>query len=457
MAFSPLDSSLLGPLFATDAMRDAFSDRAALAAMIEVEAALAVGLARAGLAPEGLAAAVRAIDPASLDVDALGRATAVAGVPVIPFVKAVEARLPPDLAPFLHLGATTQDVADTALGLQMRKGLLVILPDLIDVLEGLCALAERHARTPCAGRTYGQHAAPVTFGFKATVWASGVAEVARLWQATYDLASFLALDGPVGTRAGWGAQAEVVADTVCEELLLSGSSIAWHTRRARRAEIGWWIALLLGALAKMAADVAHLASTEVGEVAEPHAPGRGGSSAMPHKRNPAGATLILAAASAGKGHVGTLLDAMVAAHERPAGAWHAEWHALPALFGLASGALREGRSIAQGLVVDEARMAANLDLTRGLLYADRAAAALAPQLGRSAAHAAVERAAERVRAGAPSLREALAADPALAVAGEALDAAFDPAPAVDAAAARCARAVENVRVFTIDFLRDCPT
>jgi 3-carboxy-cis,cis-muconate cycloisomerase len=184
----------------------------------------------------------------------------------------------------------------------------------------------------------------------------------------------------------------------------------------------------------MAVDVVHLASTEVGEIAEPHVPGRGGSSVMPHKRNPIGATVILAAHAAAKGHVVTLLDGMAAAHERPAGAWHAEWHALPPLFGLASGALREARRLAEGLVVDADRMGANLDATRGLLFADAAAAALAPFLGRGAAHAAVERAADAVRTSGRTLRDILQEDASLTSRRREIADAFDLGAAVEAAA-----------------------
>jgi 3-carboxy-cis,cis-muconate cycloisomerase len=198
------------------------------------------------------------------------------------------------------------------------------------------------------------------------------------------------------------------------------------------AETGAWLATLIGALAKIGTDVVHLASTEVGEIAEPHVPGRGGSSAMPHKRNPVSATVILAAHASAKGLLVTLLDAMAAAHERPAGSWHAEWHALPQLFGLASGALREGRRLAEGLEVDARRMRANLDLTKGLLFADAAAAALAPSLGRERAHRLVEEAADEVRQTGRDLRAVLTES-----AGEhaaSLEAAFDLAPATAAAA-----------------------
>jgi 3-carboxy-cis,cis-muconate cycloisomerase len=449
MAFSALDSALTGPLFATAEMGDVFSDRAVLAAMLEVEAALAEALAEAGLADASLAPALRALRPDDFDLIALGAATALAGVPSIPFLAAVEAKLPPGLHG-LHRGATTQDLVDTALMLQGRRGLRLLLPDLVATLEALAGLAGRHARTPCAGRTYGQHAAPITFGYKAAVWGTGLAEVAYGWQAAFDGLSTLALDGPVGTRAGLGPDPDALCARVCEFLGLSTASLPWHVRRARIVDAGVFLAQLLGALGKMATDIVHLASTEVGEVAEPHVAGRGGSSAMPHKRNPVGCTVILAAASAARGHVGTLLDAMIAQHERPAGAWHAEWHALPQLFGLASGAVREARTVAAGLEVIPERMRANLDLTRGLLFADRAAAALAPRLGRAAAHAAVERAAAAVRDGAPSLGAALGAE------GEALDAAFDLGPAIEAAAKVAEKGVERLG-WAIETLRDYPT
>ena len=203
--------------------------------------------------------------------------------------------------------------------------------------------------------------------------------------------------------------------------------------------MGCWIAQAIGALAKVATDVAHLASTEVGEAAEPYVPGRGGSSAMPHKRNPVSCTVILAAHAAAPGHAASLLAGMAAAHERPAGPWHAEWHAVPTLFGLLSGALREGRALAEGLEVDPARMRRNLDMTQGLLFADAASARLSTTLGRDAAHRLVERAAGEARRGAMPLSAVLARDPAAA--GVDLAPAFDLAPAIAAAGPWVDRAV----------------
>jgi 3-carboxy-cis,cis-muconate cycloisomerase len=446
MTFSPLDSALLGPLFATDAMRAVFSDRARIAAMLRMEAALARAEARLGLVPDALAPAIAAIGPDAFDLPEIGDQTVLSGVPTIPFVKAVQQKLPKELEPFFHKGATTQDIADTALVLQMRAAFALIARDLDAVLDRFAELAREHRSTPCVGRTYGQHAAPLTFGYKVAVWAVGIAEAAERLPSLCERTLTASLGGPVGTLAGLGDKGPAVAEAFAEELGLAAAPIAWHSLRARMAETGAWLAILMGALAKMATDVAHLASTEVGELAEPFVPGRGGSSAMPHKRNPVSATVILSAHMAAKAHVATLLDAMAAAHERPAGAWHAEWHALPQLFGLASGSLQEARGLSDGLVVKAERMRRNIDATAGLLFADVVAARLAPSLGRERAHRLLEQAAGRVRTSGLSLPEVLRTDPELSrdVPAEILASAFDPAPAVDAAAPWVDRALDEI-------------
>ena len=435
MTFSALDSAITGPLFATDAMRAVFSDRSRIAAMLKVEAALARAEARHGLAAKGLAPAIERITADDIDLAALGRETAMAGVPVIPFVKAVEARLPAKLRPDFHRGATTQDIADTALVLQMADALRLIGADLGEILAGLSRLATRYRATPCAGRTYGQHAAPVTFGYVAALWLAGITDAGAGLPQLRERALVASLGGPVGTLAGLGEKANNVSESFAEELGLSVPPAPWHVLRGRMVETGTWLATLIGALAKMAEDVARLSSTEVGEVAEPHAPGRGGSSALPHKRNPVSATVILAAHAAAKGHVVTLFDAMAAEYQRPVGLWHAEWHALPQLFGLASGALREARSLAAGLTVDATRMRSNLEMTGGLLMAGEAAAALAPMLGREAAHRLVEAATSVARQSGRPLRDIILDTESLpAKTRPALEAAFDLGPSVEAAA-----------------------
>jgi 3-carboxy-cis,cis-muconate cycloisomerase len=442
MSFSALDSDLTGPLFASAGMRAVFSDRARIAAMLRMELALARAEAAHGLAPRALADALKRIRPEELNLRALGRKTADAGTPTIPFVKAVEAKLPEKLRERFHFGATSQDIADTALVLQMAEAFDLIADDLTAIVGGLSKLARTNRKTPCIGRTYGQHAAPVTFGYIAALWLAGIADAAADLPRLRQRVLVTSLGGPVGTLTALGAEAPTVTASFAKELGLSTAAVPWHVLRARMVETGTWLATLIGALAKMATDVALLTSTEVGEVSEPHMPGRGGSTAMPHKRNPVSATVILAAQSAAKGHVVTLLDAMSAGNQRPVGAWHAEWHALPQLFGLASGALREARSLASGIILDRKRMRANLDLTRGLIFADAAVARLAPALGKDAARRVVEKAADSVRETGRPLKELLLADTAIPQATHAdVARAFDLAPAIDAASRMVDRAL----------------
>jgi 3-carboxy-cis,cis-muconate cycloisomerase len=448
MTFSALDSALTGPLFATDAMRAVFSDRARLAAMLRTEAALARAEAKYGLAANGLAAAIEKIGPDELDLASLGHDTATAGVPTIPFVKAVQARLPAKLRPDFHRGTTTQDIIDTALVLQMAEAYRLVADDLREILAGLARLATRYRATPCAGRTYGQHAAPVTFGYVAALWLAGIADAAAALPDLRRRTLVVSLGGPVGTLAGLGDRAGPVTRSLAGELGLGVPVAPWHVLRGRIVEIGTWLAMLIGALAKMAEDVARLSSTEIGEVAEPYTPGRGGSTALPHKRNPVSATVIRAAHGAAKGHVVTLLDSMAAEYQRPAGAWHAEWHALPQLFGLASGALREARNLAGGLTADAARMRRNLEMTGGLMMAGEVAAALAPVLGRAEAHRLVEDAASEARTTATPLRDAIRAAPALPKkARQAAEEAFDIGRSVASAAAAIAPIVVEARAI----------
>jgi 3-carboxy-cis,cis-muconate cycloisomerase len=449
VTFSAFDSELLGPLFATDAMRDVFSDRARVANMLRAEAALARAQAGLGLAPQELAGAIEAISPDDLDITALGRETAIAGVPTIPFIKAVREKLPKELERAFHKGATTQDIVDTALALQMRDGLQLIQTDLARTIKGLAHLARKHRATPCVGRTYGQHAVPLTFGYKAAVWTTGIAESATELPGLRSRVLAASLGGPVGTLASFGEKGPALLDAFAHELELAAPPIAWHALRGRMAETGAWIAVMIGALAKTATDVVHLMSTEVGEVSEPHVPGRGGSSAMPHKRNPVASTVIIAAHAAAKGHVMTLIDAMAVSHERPPGLWHAEWHALPQLFGLASGALREAVVMAQGLTVDAERMRKNLDATQGLLFSDAVASALAPHHGRGAAHHLIEEAAGKVRDEGKHLRDTLLTDPKLGDDKEAIERAFDLTPFVDAAALWTDRALAHIETLNI--------
>lgn len=446
MTFAALDSELTGPLFATADMRAVFSDRARLAAFLQVEAALAEAEARHGVVPAALAAAIRKLAADDFDLAALGAKTADAGVPTIPFVKAAEAKLPEKLRGSFHKGATSQDVIDTALSLQMRAAFDLIAADLAAIIDGLSALSKKHRRTPQVGRSLGQHAAPITFGYAAAVWLSSVAASASELPALRNRALAASLGGPVGTLAALGAAAPDVSRAFAEILELAEADIAWHTARGRVVAVGAWLTTLVGALAKIATDVVFLSATEVGEVNEAPAAGRGGSSALPHKQNPVSAMVILAAHTAAGGHLAALTAAMAAGQQRPAGAWQSEWHSLPPLFGLASGALREGRRIAETLVINPDRMRANLDLTRGLLFSDAVASRLAGKLGRDAAHRIMEAAAGVVRDSGETLQTVLAANAAIPPAlQKEVAPAFDITPAIDAAAARVDSALAAAR------------
>jgi len=247
----------------------------------------------------------------------------------------------------------------------------------------------------------------------------------------------------VGTLAALGDKGPAVIDSFADILGLRSPPITWHTHRARIVETGSWLGILIGILGKIATDIISLSSTEVGEVSEPYEPGRGGSSAMPHKRNPISSMMILAAHGAAPGHVSTLMSSLASLHERPVGAWHAEWHALPALFGLASGALREARRVSGGISVNVARMRENLDLTNGLLFSDAAAAVLSRSMGRKQAHAAVEKAVSDVLAHQGSLLTCLAKRHRNLA--EALRPAFDTTESTRAAARITDAAIAHAR------------
>lgn len=445
MAFSSLDDPLIGPLMTSPAMRAVFSAESRLAAFLEVEVAIARGQAALGLTPRPLADAIAALGPADFDMPELARATTLAGVPVIPFVKALGAKLAPELEPHLHKGATTQDVHDTADTLLFRRAYAALRPDLAATLAGLAHLARRHASTPMAGRTYGQQAAPITFGWRAGTWANGIVDALEALDQAFERAMILSYGGPVGTIATFEERGPEVRARIAAELCLAETEGAWHVTRARRVMLGAALATLCGALAKMAADVAEQVTTEAGELSEPYLPGRGGSSAMPHKRNPVSATVIMAAASGARAQASILFESLIATGERPVGVWHAEWAVLPQLFGFLSGALVEARRLAEGLDVVPERMRANLELTRGLISADAAAAVIARCLGRAEAHAALEAASARVRATGETLYEVLIRNPRIAgqVDSESLQLAFDWRPAIDTAALWAERAAER--------------
>ncbi|MFD8278356.1 3-carboxy-cis,cis-muconate cycloisomerase [Streptomyces solisilvae] len=403
---------LLSPVRTGSAVEAATGDIAFLQAMLDAEAALARVVAPAGAA-EAVAGAARA---ELYDVRDLALRARSGGNPVIPLVAdltAAVARTDGEAASYVHRGATSQDIVDTAAMLVAARALPLIMADLERTAAELARLAAAHRDTPMPGRTLTQHAVPTTFGLKAAGWRALVLDArdrlaalrppAQLGGAAGTLAAFEAGAG-TGFGAGFGAGAELLA-RFAEETGLAEPELPWHTLRTPIADLGTALAFAVGALGKVAADVLVLSRTEIGEVAEGAG---GGSSAMPHKSNPVRATLLAAAARQAPQLAATLLGSLAAEDERPGGAWHAEWQTLRELLRLAGGSARDAVELASGLKVFPDRMAEHLRLTGGLIVSERLAAALAPVVGRARAKELLTEASRRVAEEGVGLAEALA-------------------------------------------------
>jgi 3-carboxy-cis,cis-muconate cycloisomerase len=423
---------LLDPLFGSVRMREVLSDRSRVQAMLDVEAALARANARAGAIPPDVADIIaRHCDAARYDLGGLGAAAAMAGNPAIPLVKwlteAVAAE-DPEAARFVHWGGTSQDIIDTGLVLQMRAGLDVLTVDLARLAHAVAGIASTHALTPMAGRTLMQQALPTTFGLHAAGWLSALTRDRVRLRELKPRVLAIQFGGAAGTLASLGELGLEVAAALARDLDLAFPDIPWHTQRDRMAETATTLGLLGGTLGKIARDLLLLMQTEIGEVSEPHSPGRGSSSSLPHKRNPVGATVAAAAALRIPGLVSTMLSAMVQEHGRAAGGWHAEWETLPEIFLLVHGAVVHLTHVIQGLEVDPVRMRENLELTRGLILAEAVTVALAPALGRMGAHQLVERACAQAQAERRHLRQVLSeyAEVRTVLSDDALARLFDP-------------------------------
>ena len=407
-------TSLLDPLFRTDAMRELFSDRGRLQGMLDFEAALARAEARLGVIPKAAASAIGAQCEAKLfNIEALASAAAPAGNTAIPMVKALTAlvgKKSKEAAGYVHWGATSQDAMDTGLVLQLRGAIELIDVDLARLADALARLAKKHKRTLMAGRTWLQQALPISFGLKAAGALSAVERHRFRLSESRARVLVIQFGGAAGTLASLGDRGLDIAKALAVELKLGDPDVPWHAHRDRVAEVATTLGLLVGTLGKIALDVSLMMQTEVGEAFEPAAPGRGGSSTLPHKRNPVGCAVVLAAATKVPALVSVMLAAMVQEHERGLGNWHAEWETLPEICMLLAGALRQLTQVIEGLEIDAARMRRNLDSTRGLILAEAVSAALAPKLGRDAAHGLIEDACRRAIEQRKSLRDVLAKD-----------------------------------------------
>jgi 3-carboxy-cis,cis-muconate cycloisomerase len=408
-------SPLLAPMLSSAAMRDVCDDATYLQCMLDFEAALARAEAATGVIPARAAGPIAtACKAESFDLGALAEAATRSGNLAIPLVKALTAKVAKndaDAARYVHWGATSQDVIDTAAMLTLRAAIDALLADLDRAIAGFAKLARQHRATAMVARTWLQHALPMPFGLKLAEYAAALhrsrARLQRLRKETLALQ----FGGAAGTLAALGDNGWRVAEKLAQELKLPLPDAPWHTHRDRMAEAASVLAILAGTCGKIGRDVSLLMQTDVAEAFEPSGEGRGGSSTMPHKRNPVAAATVLAAATMAPNLAATIFAAQVQDHERSAGPWHAEWPTLPTLLLVTSGALAATVDIAEGLEVDVARMRRNLDATNGLIMAEAVAMALAEKVGKSEAHHLVEAASKKAVADNKGLREMLTKDP----------------------------------------------
>lgn len=407
-------NQLFDAYFTQPAMRAIFCDEGRVQGMLDFEAALARAEAQVGLIPESAVGPIEAACTAQqYDFSALGQAIVSAGNSAIPLVKALGKRVASESAEaerYVHLGATSQDVMDSGLVLQLRAAMVLFEQDLSQLADSLAQQAQRHIDTPMAGRTWLQHATPVTLGMKL---AGMLGAITRHRQRLVELKPrllCLQFGGASGSLAALGEQAWPVSEALAVELGLNLPEQPWHTQRDRLVEFASLLGMIAGSLGKLGRDLSLLMQTEAGEVFEPAAPGKGGSSTMPHKRNPVSAAVLIGAATRAPGLVATMLSAMPQEHERSLGLWHAEWECLPELCCLVSGALQQALLVVPGLDVQAQRMRENLDLTQGLVLAEAVSIALAQRIGRDAAHHLLEQCCRDAVAQGAHLRVVLGAN-----------------------------------------------
>lgn len=390
---------LADDMLSTDAMTAVFAPEATLASMLAFEAALARAQAKAGIVPAEAAGAIAracradAFDPA--DIAGRARRAGTLAMPVVAELAALVGQADSAAAAWVHFGATSQDMVDTGLVLQLRSAVALLDADLLRVEAALARHARDHAATVMTGRTLMQAASPVTFGLKAAGWYAAARAGRRRLDAAAREALVLQFGGASGTLAALGDKGPAVAEALARELDLPLPAAPWHSRRDAIAALAAAASIVAGSLGKMARDISLLMQPEVGEAFEPAGQGRGGSSAMPHKRNPVGCMAALSAAERAPGLLSTILSGMVQEHERGLGGWQAEWPTLPALFEAAGGTAAAMAEVTEGLEVDATTMRTNLEARRGLVFTEALAAALTERMGREKARALVETAARQ--------------------------------------------------------------
>jgi len=442
-------TTLTSGISSTDTLQAIFSARSTVQRMLDVEAALARALATADVIP---AAAVdpwvRCCEADQIDINALRLAVPEAGNIAIPLVKQLTANvaaIDEDAARYVHLGATSQDLIDTAKVLQLRDAMHVITNDLVVLADVLALLARRYRDTPMIGRTWLQHALPITFGLKVAGWLDALL---RHQQRVHDMSKqlrVLQFGGASGTLASLGDHALAVSQSIADQLDLTLPSVPWHAHRHRFAECATTLGMLTGTLGKIARDIALMSQTEIAELSEPDAPGRGGSSSMPHKRNPVGCAAVLSAATRVPGLVATMLSAMPNEHERALGGWQAEWETLPEIVSLSAAALAQLSSVTAGLQVDTERMRSNIDASRGMVMAEAIVIELAHGSGRAQSHQLVEAACRKAYSQQQDLLTVLQAEPQVTdvLSKDRLAQLFDPLSYIGQAGAYVDRVLET--------------
>ncbi len=406
------DSRLLGHLFSTPAMNAVWSDEATLNAWLDVEAALAGVQARLGVIPEGAGEAIAdACAARHHDLSSLGARIAAASHPLTPVISSIE-RAAGEHAAWVHFGATTQDIMDTGTVLQMREGLRLVTKTLTALSKACSARARRWRDLPMAGRTHGQHAVPITLGLKFALWERQAHEaMTALASLQADLAVQFA--GAAGTLATLGKDAAKVRSALAAELYLCDPGRSWHTSRGQFASIVCQLAIAAATCGQIANEIFNLQRTEIGELAEGAAPGAGGSSTMPQKRNPMVAQNVVALARLMAARPAAAIESMMHEHERDMAAWTMEWAVIPEGFVLTHAALEQTVRLVENLVVDEARIAANLDMTGGLICAEAVMIDLAADMGRNEAHHAVKDLIAALPGSGHSFAQALSAHPVI--------------------------------------------
>jgi 3-carboxy-cis,cis-muconate cycloisomerase len=382
-----IDSAIFQGIFSSDAMRQVWSDENRTRKYLDIEAALARVQGRLGLIPQEAAdEIVSHCKLEQIDMTKLRQQTERIGYPILGVVSQLNALCRDKLGEYCHWGATTQDITDTATVLQIREALAIIEADLATISQSMADIAKKHRDTPMIGRSNLQQAVPVTFGYKMAGLLSAIERHRERLAQLRPRVLTGEFAGAAGTLASLEKGALETQEGLMKELGLAQPVIAWHTIRDCIAETGGFLGMVCGTLGKLSMDVKLMMQTEVGEVYEPYAHGRGSSSTMPQKRNPISSCYIHACASVVRQHAAALLDAMIADHERSTGPWEIEWIVLPEAFVLTAGALNQSKFILAGLEVDAKRMRENLDLTNGLVVSEAVMMGLAPYLGREHAH-----------------------------------------------------------------------